>query len=304
VNAKNPLTVVLFKNTFGVSLDGGPVTCFDEETCIGEAMIDTIRPGDDKFVPFGVEMNVAATTKTTSSLRNVHQTSVANGYLTTTRYRVHEKEYKFDHKGSKDIKDLFIEHRFIKGAYELVETDAPESKTENFYRFHIEVKSGAITLFTVKERTLENSSTDIKYASNDTVESWMKLNYIDQATRDRIINHVLPLYQKITKQNSDNSTENSQLYSSRSSQSSARSEVYRLNNQSTPLTQNQREQLQNSLNTMMNEEATIKRLKKSVRERTAQIKKDEAALQKMITDLRYSADLFEPPKAVQVKITA
>jgi hypothetical protein len=217
---------------------------------------------------------------------------------------VHEKEYKFDHKGSKDIKDLYIEHRFFKGNYELIETDAPESKTENFYRFHIVVKSGAITLFTVKERILETSSSDIRYASADTVENWLNLNYIDKPTREKIIKEILPLQTKIAKQNSDNSTENSQLYSSRSTQSSARSEVYRLNNQSSALTENQKEQLQNSLNTMMSEEATIKKLKKSVRERTAQIKKDEAAISKLLTDLRYSADLFEPPKVVQVKITA
>jgi hypothetical protein len=304
VNAKNPLTVVLFKNTFGVSLDGGPITCFDEETCIGEAMIDTIRPGDEKFVPFGVEMNVSVSLKTSSSLRNVHKSSIENGYLTLTRYRVHEKEYKFDHKGSKDIKDLFIEHRFFKGAYELVETDAPESKTENFYRFHIAVKSGAITLFTVRERTLETSSTEIKSSSVDTVDSWQRLGYIDQATRDKIVKEVIPLYQKITQQNSENSTENYKLSTSRSAQSSARSEVYRLNNQAQALTQNQKEQLQNSLETMMNEEGNIKKYKKSIRERTAQLKKDDAALQKLLSDLRHTANLFDPPKAVQVQISA
>lgn len=48
VNAANPLSVVRFKNTFDVALDGGPMTIFDEETCIGEAMLETTRKGDEK----------------------------------------------------------------------------------------------------------------------------------------------------------------------------------------------------------------------------------------------------------------
>jgi hypothetical protein len=48
VNAKNPLMVVRFKNNFDVALDGGPMSIFDEETCIGEAMLETTRKGDEK----------------------------------------------------------------------------------------------------------------------------------------------------------------------------------------------------------------------------------------------------------------
>jgi len=39
---------VLLKNKYGVALDGGPIAIFDEETCVGEAIIDTTRPGDEK----------------------------------------------------------------------------------------------------------------------------------------------------------------------------------------------------------------------------------------------------------------
>lgn len=42
--------MVLLKNKYGVALDGGPIAIFDEETCIGEALIDTVRPGDEKVI--------------------------------------------------------------------------------------------------------------------------------------------------------------------------------------------------------------------------------------------------------------
>jgi hypothetical protein len=59
-------------------------------------------------------MNVLVTSKTDTSYRNVHKVTVNDGRLTTTRYRVYEKEYKFSNKGSKDIADMFLEHRFYK----------------------------------------------------------------------------------------------------------------------------------------------------------------------------------------------
>lgn len=56
-NASHPLSVVLLKNRYGIALDGGPISIFDEETCIGEAMIDTIRPGDDKVCTSASQAN-------------------------------------------------------------------------------------------------------------------------------------------------------------------------------------------------------------------------------------------------------
>jgi hypothetical protein len=51
------------------------------------------------------------------------------------------------------------------------------NKTENFYRFHIKVVQGAETLFTVRERKIEDSVVDFRYASADQVNSYHALKY-------------------------------------------------------------------------------------------------------------------------------
>lgn len=301
VNASNPITVILFRNTFGVALDGGPISIFDEETCIGEAMLDTIRPGDVKFVPFGVDMNIACSSKTDSELRNVHKTSLSNGVLTLTRYRVYRQEYKFDHKGSADVSDFYLEHRFKKGSYELVDTDNPVSKTENFYRFYFKVPGNTITLFAVKERTLETSTSYLRNASLSTLKSWVSSKFIDDDTRKYAEKQIIPLRTSISEQEREISKENRELSSAKSRQSSAKSSVYRYNRQSKSLTTTEKEHLQTNLATMMDEEKKIKKLTASLLEKREKLKRDKAEFEKRLLVPKYSAELFTPPPVVPVK---
>jgi hypothetical protein len=51
------------------------------------------------------------------------------------------------------------------------------NKTENFYRFHIKVVHGAETLFTVRERKIEDSVVDFRYVTADQVNSYHALKY-------------------------------------------------------------------------------------------------------------------------------
>jgi len=82
----------------GITLDAGPVTIYDEDTCIGETMLDSIRPGgafeipnlilsplfdllpvlcaDDKFLPYGVDKQVSVSTTDRDSLQPIHKTNI------------------------------------------------------------------------------------------------------------------------------------------------------------------------------------------------------------------------------------
>lgn len=97
------------------------------------------------------------------------------------------------------------------------------------------------------------------------------------------------------------SEEDSKLYNAINSQSSARSEVYRLNNQSAKLTQHQQEQLESNLKVMMDQETEISKLKTSLRKRRETVDADQALNDRMLNELKHSAELFQPPKAVQVQ---
>ena len=46
--AENPFAVLDFKNTTGLTLEGGPVTFFEGDVYAGEAMMDTLGPDEER----------------------------------------------------------------------------------------------------------------------------------------------------------------------------------------------------------------------------------------------------------------
>ena len=66
---------VEFKNTTGLTLEGGPVTVLEGGSYVGEAMLETIKPDEKRLVPYAVELGVTRARQrrfaTTSASRRV-----------------------------------------------------------------------------------------------------------------------------------------------------------------------------------------------------------------------------------------
>src|SRR5262249_35644265 len=52
--AENPMRCVEFKNTTGLTLEGGPVTVLEAGSYVGEAMLETMKPAEQRLVPYAV----------------------------------------------------------------------------------------------------------------------------------------------------------------------------------------------------------------------------------------------------------
>src|SRR5207249_1923670 len=49
--AENPMRCVEFKNTTGLTLEGGPVTVLEGGSYVGEAMMETSKPEEPRLIP-------------------------------------------------------------------------------------------------------------------------------------------------------------------------------------------------------------------------------------------------------------
>ena len=184
VRAKNPMSAVFFKNTTGSTLEGGPVTVIEDASYVGESMLETMKPDEERLVPFSVELGCVVTIDPQSELRNVSQSRIVNGYLYLTRFRMERRVYVITNKGSKPI-DLFLDHRFNAG-WELLEAETdgkPVERTESFYRFRVDVPPSATTRFTVSERGDQMETHAITQMSRDDVTVWLNNRWIDEHTR-------------------------------------------------------------------------------------------------------------------------
>ncbi len=179
VRDKNPLTALLFKNTTGLTLEGGPLTVFDRETYVGESMLDTLKPDEERLVPYSVELSCLVTLDHRSRREDVRAAKIVSGVLKLTRYRIEQTVYVVKNKGNEAI-DLFLEHRFRRG-WDLVDTPDPVETTENFYRFRFHAEADKATRFVVSEKGDEYESLKILDATRDAVGLWLSRGWIDDA---------------------------------------------------------------------------------------------------------------------------
>ncbi len=194
VREKNPMSAVLFKNTTGMTLEGGPVTVLENESYVGESMLDTMKPDEERLVPYSVELGCLITLDHKSDLRDVRRAVIVHGSLTLTRYRVNRKIYVIHNKTDSKI-DLFLEHRFTHG-WDLVETDKPFETTENFYRFRFDVPAKKTVKFIVSERGDEAQSFAIQSVNRDQVRVWLESKFIDRRSME-VIHGFIELNEKI-----------------------------------------------------------------------------------------------------------
>ena len=184
VREKNPMSAILFKNVTGMTLEGGPMTVLEDENYVGESMLETMKPDEERLVPYSVELGCVISTDHTNKRLPYYFSRIAHGTLRLYRYVLDTRTYVVNNKGDKKL-DLFIEHRFNQG-WELVETPAPVERTANFYRFRIDVPPKQTVKFSVRERGEAAESFSIQNVDRDAIRAWVESEFIDAEVAERL----------------------------------------------------------------------------------------------------------------------
>lgn len=159
--AENPYSVVDFKNTSGLTLEGGPVTIFEGEIYAGEAMLDTLSPGEERMLPYAVALEVEVKTEVEHDHKCVSQ-SIARGV-----WRQQMADYKITRyrlkNNSEEPKIVVVEHPISQA--ELVSTPKPDSETRNFWRFKVDLTADGQYSLKVVEKTVRHQSSTFSNTS-------------------------------------------------------------------------------------------------------------------------------------------
>jgi hypothetical protein len=180
IRDKNPMSALLFKNTTKLTLEGGPMTVIEDGSYIGEAMLETIKPDEERVIPFSVELGCKVRTEAKADLEDVHRARIVNGHLYLSRFRVHRTTYAIANNTDRAI-DLFLDHRF-RPRFELVDTPAPIERTDNYQRFRFDLPARETTTFVVTEKGEEHDRTQISAADGETYGIWLRNGYINETT--------------------------------------------------------------------------------------------------------------------------
>jgi hypothetical protein len=161
--AENPMRCVDVKNSTGLTLEGGPVTVLEGGSYVGEAMLDTLKPDEQRLVPYAVELSVHVLDNVESHESTVNRVVIRNRLLTLYRVQERQTTYTLNNKGDVE-QTIYLEHPRPQPEWELHDTPAPHEITEGYWRFRFNLPAKKVTLFIVRQRLLAHyglSLTDV-----------------------------------------------------------------------------------------------------------------------------------------------
>jgi hypothetical protein len=183
--AENPMRCVEFKNTTGLTLEGGPVTVLEGGSYVGEAMLETTKPDDDRLVSYAVELGVTVLDNVESHSDRAHRIVIRQGHLQA--HYVHVEQTTYHLKNKSDVAyTVYLEHPRQGEEWTLFDTAKPHEVTTNFWRFRFTIEPKQVTAFVVRKRqTLQHG-----YALTDVTDRqfglWIDERFLDRKTAEAL----------------------------------------------------------------------------------------------------------------------
>ncbi|MDX2044148.1 MAG: hypothetical protein SF097_23265 [Acidobacteriota bacterium] len=177
-----PMTGIRLKNTSPLTLEGGSLTVLDGDAYAGEALMERLKAGEQRFISFGLDLSTLVTTKFKSERRPVFLVRAQKGIFEAHYYRSEKKTYTLVNQTDKK-RTVYIEHPLREGWALASDTQAPASKTVNHYRFRVELEPRQTLELPVTETQALMDSYQISNLSSRDVELFVTSNYIDAAIK-------------------------------------------------------------------------------------------------------------------------
>jgi hypothetical protein len=184
VLAKHPLNGARLKNTSGKHLLQGPMTVLEEHAYAGDARIDSLPPGQQRFLSYGVDLEVLIQAGNQRESSGIQTGRLVKGVLHLTRKRVMSLDYTVENKAQKP-KVVIIEHPLHSG-WKLVDSPKPMETTEVLHRFRDVVTTGKTSKLTVKEEIVQGETIAILPADIGQLEIYSRSGEIPAEVREAL----------------------------------------------------------------------------------------------------------------------
>jgi len=192
--AENPMRSVEFENTTGLTLEGGPVTVLEEGRYVGEAMLETIKPKEQRLVPYAVELSVRVMDSIDSHQENVRRIVIRKGTFRADYAQLQLTTYTLINKSEREY-IVYLDHPRGGNDSELDDTLAPHETTDNYWRFRFMLPANQTTKFIVRQRRPLQTNQSLADLGERQLGLWMEQKYFDKKTAT-VLNEVVSLRHK------------------------------------------------------------------------------------------------------------
>jgi hypothetical protein len=180
----NPMSAAEVSNTTGRTLDGGPITVYDSGAYAGEALVETVKNGDKRFISYGVDLGTRIATNLNSRTDNVIELHAHDGMLITRAAIVQKKTYSV-HNADARAKTLVIEHP-VRPGYSLIDTAKPAETARDVYRFELKLPADGSLEFPVTEEHVYDQQTAVSSLNPPVLLTYVRNKNISDAARRQL----------------------------------------------------------------------------------------------------------------------
>jgi hypothetical protein len=180
----NPFSAAELTNNSGKTLDGGPITVYDAGAYAGEALVETIKNADKRFISYGVDLGTRIATNQDSRNDGVRELHAHNGLLTSKSAVVQKKTYTV-HNVDARPKTLIIEHS-VRAGFNLINTAKPLETARDVYRFEVQVPANGSLDFPVTEENIYDSQTSVSSLNPDGLLVYIRNKNVSDAARRQL----------------------------------------------------------------------------------------------------------------------
>ena len=182
-SSTHPMDAAEITNSTAKTLDGGPITVYDNGAYAGEALMETVKAGDKRLISYGVDLGARITTRFDSKSDMIREIHARRGILTTRMAATETRTYTIFNVDQK-AKTLIIEHP-ARPDYTLLDRK-PWEKTTNAYRFEVKLAPGATEKFPVAEERVYENAFAITDLTPDVLFTYVSNKSLSDAARKQL----------------------------------------------------------------------------------------------------------------------
>ena len=108
---QHPLAGVRLKNTTGLTLEGGPLTVLKGGTYAGEAYVKSLKPNEQRYITYAVDLGLHVNTQKGSSTEPVDRVIINRGLMRLHRGIIETRNYTLNNKNAHS-RTVVLEHPY------------------------------------------------------------------------------------------------------------------------------------------------------------------------------------------------
>lgn len=193
-----PMYGMRLKNTSNLVLEAGSIAVIDGDAYAGESLIERLKPNEQRFISFGLDLGTIVTSKVTQERQPTFMVRTVKGVFEAYYHLLRKQTYTLINQTDKS-RVVYIEHPFNINLKLSSDTPPPSSKSTRYYRFRIQLEPRQTIEFPVVETQPHMEGYQLAALTSKDLDLFIVNKYIDPEIK-KILENLINLKNNINKQ--------------------------------------------------------------------------------------------------------